>query len=511
MTSLYDTLQAADCLSRELLLSPSTFKSTISAVFALLREQQISATVIAKLPRESIWYEALEQYRHSSHCGSSIYLLKPQTRRGAYSDAQNISTPVSASVVDTGLYAAVPQRSQVTDIWLPANNSLRRDFFVLVISAEFQSLLLAHRRAKDKSDKAATAAEPIAAESKASSETASADEQPSIKASLFGLHSFEPQDVKIGLEAITCCIEALQPQPSQTIVPVLEHWVQLLDQAGQWTPDVALLSNLWAQQISQQERLWQANIALKPQAELVDQIKRDSQTLTQTIELKDELFKRVGQELRAPLSSMKTALSILSSQNLKPAQRQRYIDMLTRECDRQSALIKSILELIHLEEMSDSTAMEPLNLIDIVPGVVSTYQPLAQEQGIMLAYTIPDDLPPVACLGPWLKQVVINLLDNGIKFTPQGGRVWVRAGAKAGLIQLEFQDTGIGIAPADIAMVFDRFYRGRSQADDATVGTGLGLSIVQQLLLKCGGTISVKSELGHGSTFHVSLPIYVEG
>jgi two-component system, OmpR family, phosphate regulon sensor histidine kinase PhoR len=149
-----------------------------------------------------------------------------------------------------------------------------------------------------------------------------------------------------------------------------------------------------------------------------------------------------------------------------------------------------------------------LNLADIVPGVVSTYQPLAEEKGVRLAYTIPENLPTIACLPSGLKQIVINLLHNGIKFTPRGGQVWVRAKQQGDYVQLEFRDTGIGISAGEIPKIFDRFYRIRHGMDEEMAGAGLGLTIVQKLLLHCGGSISVKSRVGDGSTFNVLLPIY---
>jgi two-component system, OmpR family, phosphate regulon sensor histidine kinase PhoR len=167
-----------------------------------------------------------------------------------------------------------------------------------------------------------------------------------------------------------------------------------------------------------------------------------------------------------------------------------------------------VLDLVQLENVTDQTSMQPLRLGDIVPGVVSTYQPLASEKGIMLAYTIPEDLPAVSCLNPWLRQIVINLLHNGIKFTPTGGQVWVKAKRQGDFVEIEFRDTGIGIAATEIPKVFDRFYRVRPSVTEDSGGTGLGLSIVQQLLWRCGGSISVKSRLAEGSVFSVMLPIY---
>jgi histidine kinase (EC 2.7.13.3) len=168
-----------------------------------------------------------------------------------------------------------------------------------------------------------------------------------------------------------------------------------------------------------------------------------------------------------------------------------------------------VLELVQLENMDDTAVTQPLRLSDVVPGIVSTYQPLAQEKGILLAYTVPQDLPAVSCTVPWLRQILINLLHNGIKFTPKGGRVWVLAKLQGDYVQIEVRDTGIGIAAADIPKIFDRFYRVRQAGSgEDPSGAGLGLSIVQQLLLKCGGSISVKSKPGEGSTFNVMLPVY---
>ncbi len=203
---------------------------------------------------------------------------------------------------------------------------------------------------------------------------------------------------------------------------------------------------------------------------------------------------------------MKTALRLLDSPQLKPPQRQRYMQLLYTECDRQNSLIIGLLELVQLEDESQPSVMPSVQLADIVPGVVSTYQPLAQEKGIQLGYTVPTGLPAVSCLETWLRQIVINLLNNGLKFTPTGGQVRVRATLQGEYVQLAFSDTGIGIAASEIPKIFDSFYRGRSTTSEDT-GAGLGLTIVQRLLLRCGGSISVTSQLGEGSNFKVLLPV----
>jgi signal transduction histidine kinase len=221
---------------------------------------------------------------------------------------------------------------------------------------------------------------------------------------------------------------------------------------------------------------------------------------------KDELLERVVQELRTPLTNMKTALKLLDSAQLKHPQRQRYLRLLQVECDRQTSLVAGLLHLAQIESEPQPAVMPSVQLADLIPGVVSTYQPLAQEKGIQLGYTIPVGLPPVACVETWLRQIAINLLHNSLKFTPQGGQVRVRATLQDKYVRLIFADTGIGIAAGEIPQIFDSFYRGRSTASAGT-GVGLGLTIVQQLLSRCGGSISVSSKVGEGTQFKVLLPV----
>jgi hypothetical protein len=150
--------------------------------------------------------------------------------------------------------------------------------------------------------------------------------------------------------------------------------------------------------------------------------------------------------------------------------------------------------------------MQSVQLTDIVPGVVSTYQPIAQEKGIQLGYNLSAGLPAVSCLETSLRQIIINLLRNSLKYTPTGGEVMVRGTLQGEYVQLAISDTGIGLAASEIPRIFDSFYRGRSTTSEDT-GAGLGLTIVKQLLRRCGGSITVTSQLGEGSTFKVLLPV----
>jgi two-component system, OmpR family, phosphate regulon sensor histidine kinase PhoR len=216
----------------------------------------------------------------------------------------------------------------------------------------------------------------------------------------------------------------------------------------------------------------------------------------------DDLF----QELRAPITTIKTALSLLDSPNLKPAQRSKYLEMIRGECNRQNALLDGTTRLLEVEKQSLENAQA--NVAEILPAVVGTFQPLAGERGISLACNLPTDLPLVSCSEAWLKQVAMNLLDNSLKFTLRGGAIAIYGAVQNNYVQLEFRDNGVGIPSTDLPRIFDRFYRGRNLPPENQVScAGLGLTVVQQILLRCGGSISVVSQVDTGSRFRVMLPI----
>ena len=238
----------------------------------------------------------------------------------------------------------------------------------------------------------------------------------------------------------------------------------------------------------------------------ISQTDRAVTVLTETLRLKEEFLASLVRELRPPVTNMKTALRLLESKQIKRNQRQRYLDLLHRECDRQNSLIVGLLELVQLESNSEASSL-PVRLDDLVPGIVSTYQPLALEKGIILGYTIPADIPPVACPAAWLRQIIINLLNNSLKFTQQKGRVYVQASQhNQKTVTLTLSDTGVGIENRDLPKIFDSFYRGRTPSSDIT-GAGLGLTMVKQLVQRCGGSVSVSSKIGKGTTFKLLLPV----
>lgn len=217
-----------------------------------------------------------------------------------------------------------------------------------------------------------------------------------------------------------------------------------------------------------------------------------------------QLFPRGIEEIKTTLTHIKTALSLLESSQLDRDRQHRYLKLLKQEYERQSSLVNGMGLLLELDRPKN---FSPIQLESFVPGIVSTYQPLAMEKGIQLGYTIPASLPAVSCPSDWLQQIVIGLLNNSLQFTRAGGKVSVIASLQDEFVRLSFKDTGVGISPRELSQIFEGFYQGRIAADNGTIGAGLGLTLVRQLLLRCGGSISVISQVGKGSVFKVLLPI----
>lgn len=447
--------------SQSLQVSPATLQSLVGVLIDVLIEENIPATIWVKQPSENNWQNELQRYQHSG-IPQTIYLC---------SGVEN----ELAEVTDVGNPVAISGNSQVVPVQLSASSQLQQECFLIVVSDQLSGLIVACQPESTILDRSQS--------------------QP-----LDAICTFERRVIQRVVAGMKGGLAIASPTPEE-LLGRLETQFSLVS-----TPDEkALLTQLLVKQVQRTEDKLHSLTTSEPEfpsktANAIPLSPNDD------LRNKDELLKRVVQELRTPLTNMKTALKLLDSPQLKPAQRQRYTQLLKTECDRQISLMAGLQEIVQLESEPEPTALPLVQLATIVPGVVSTYQPLAQEKGIQLGYTVPRDLPCVLCLETWLRQIVINLLHNSLKFTPTGGQVQVRATLQGEYLQLGFSDTGIGIATHEIPRIFDSFYRGRSTISDNT-GAGLGLTIVQQLLLRCGGSISVTSRLGEGSNFKVLLPI----
>lgn len=456
--SVYQLALGVEAPSQTVTLNPATLLSLVRAQIDLLIEQQISATLWIKLPPGKIW--ATEIVRYHSSVGASSNIYNCQIGEGKLGVEEEKLTSLSTL------------HDHYLDVQLIANNYLPREYFFVALSPRFCSLIAAYRPRQN---------QKISTLDKAQNNK----NQP-----LLTITSIDNQVIQRVLNGIKQeIIPQSQPIPPSDLRCTTIH-------------EPALISQLLTKQLQRQNEIHR-----RISVERIAKLQQHNQKLQTKEQLKDEYLTNVCQELRTPLTQMKTALSLLNSPTLKPHQRQRYLQMLNTQCDRQSVLITGLMTLVELEHNLETTALELVKLADIVPGVVSTYQPVAQEKGIILGYTIPTDLPTVWCVNGGLRQIVINLLHNSLKFTANGGRVWVRARIQGEYVILEIRDTGIGIAEGEIPKIFDCFYRVRSGLIDETNGAGLGLTIVQRLLWHCGGSINVRSKIDEGTMVIVQMKI----
>jgi two-component system, OmpR family, phosphate regulon sensor histidine kinase PhoR len=254
--------------------------------------------------------------------------------------------------------------------------------------------------------------------------------------------------------------------------------------------------------------LWQLQFQEELRSQLATSRSAAKPEFSATQFLSDDFLAQAGQELQSPLTTIKTALTLLASPTLKITQRQRYLEMIATACDRQKALINSVVKLLRLQT-SAPAAPQALQLADFLPGIVSTYQPIAKEDGIMLAYNVPTSLKEVLSIESDLKEVVIQLIKHGIQTTSKDGRVWVSAvpqGDKSVELTIQTSKTS-GTAKSDPVKFFDAFYHQPDSSSDDP-GVGLELPLVKQLVNRMGSSILVESTPSRGLAFKILLPTH---
>jgi heavy metal sensor kinase len=209
-------------------------------------------------------------------------------------------------------------------------------------------------------------------------------------------------------------------------------------------------------------------------------------------------------ELRTPLTAIHTEAEVALAKPLSLAEHQQLLGSILEECSRLTRLTDQLLALAREDARAARQTQESVNLGTLVGDVAETMRPLAEAKEIRLRV----DLNGVAWVSgdaARLREVFFNLLDNGIKYTPEGGEVELRIGHNGPEAVVTVRDTGIGIAAEHLPYVFDRFYRVDKSRSRAEGGTGLGLSIAQSIIVAHGGRIELASIPGQGTICTVRL------
>jgi len=427
-----------------LLLSPSTLEQLVDSLLDLLLEQQLTTTLWVK--PATAWITHLDQYLHHGKL-DKVYWCQTFTGSGF-------------------------KNPRLIPVKLESTADLEREFFLVVISENFSLSILAQQQ-------------PVS----------------TIPTKLTRRQSVLQFKVScnVELEIISRILQGVK-EACDVDDASYQHLPWDLSLPGVNGINVNLLLKLLLKEVEKIE-----NLGLD--STISGYEKQQSRLHSKSLLLQEHFIDQLSRELRPPLTNMKTAICLLESKYIKIAQRQLYLELLHKEWERQNDLLTGLLELVQLDHLSSRDLNTSADIKELLPGIISTYQPIANEKKIQLSYQIAPHLPLIHCSTLWLKQIILNLLNNSLKFTNENGKVSVDAILTSRGIELSFIDTGIGINPSELSKIFDSFYRGHNSVGEQNRGAGLGLSIVKQLLDRCNGSITVSSKVNKGSVFRAIFRI----
>jgi len=260
---------------------------------------------------------------------------------------------------------------------------------------------------------------------------------------------------------------------------------------------------------------------------------RDVTELKRLEEMRMEFVLNVSHELRTPLTAIRGyAETLLESDLGVSKEARRFVEIIHRHADRLGRLLSDLLDLSNIELERKPLLLRPAPLAEVIRQAVASLAPQADRKGIHLEVAMAEDLPPVLADRDRLAQILVNLIDNAVKYTPEGGKVTVRGEVVSGAgdqgpgtrdsgpavpsdprpptpdphIEVVVEDTGIGIPEKDLPRITERFYRVDKARSRELGGTGLGLAIVKHLVQAHHGHLRIESVLGRGTTVHVLLP-----
>jgi len=224
--------------------------------------------------------------------------------------------------------------------------------------------------------------------------------------------------------------------------------------------------------------------------------------------MKNEFVSMVSHELRTPLTSIKGYVDLIvdgAAGEINETQKE-FLEIVQDNSDRLVALINDLLDISRMESGRVHLRIQPIDMTDIVRGVLETFKTVADKSGVSLEWATANGLPRVAADRDRVGQVLMNLVSNAIKYSPGGGLTSVDLSLRDDKVLVEVSDTGIGVSPEDQARLFTKFFRVDSTLTREIGGTGLGLSICKSIIELLGGEIGMRSADGKGSTFWFTLP-----
>lgn len=221
---------------------------------------------------------------------------------------------------------------------------------------------------------------------------------------------------------------------------------------------------------------------------------------------KNDVVSLVSHEMRTPLTAIQGMTELLAGYELDAPRRKQMHLAINDEVKRLARMITQYLDITRLESGATVLRRSPVRIESLIDRLLLLLEPVAAQQGIVLRRETAESLPPLVADPDLLSRAIENLLSNAIKYSPPGTQVTIQATAAEDAVTVEVIDQGYGIPEADLARIFDKFYRVPRAQDAGTPGTGLGLALVREIAELHGGSVSARSEVNAGSTFVLRIP-----
>ena len=260
---------------------------------------------------------------------------------------------------------------------------------------------------------------------------------------------------------------------------------------------------------------------------MAERLQKRQERFNELDRLKSEFVSTVSHELRTPLTTIKALTRLLQRDGVDETKRREYLETISVECDRQIDLVLNLLDLSRIEGGVLRVTHERVDVREVISSVVKAETRAAEKRSHDLSREDNLEVPPICADPKELRRVLSNIVENAIKYTPDGGHIVLSALQQDDQVAISVTDNGRGIPPEDMPILFDKFHRGRparhSEAmrkattdaellEDADVsGVGLGLYLARNVMEQMGGRITVESEIGRGSTFKLHLPVWRDG
>jgi two-component system phosphate regulon sensor histidine kinase PhoR len=225
-------------------------------------------------------------------------------------------------------------------------------------------------------------------------------------------------------------------------------------------------------------------------------------------EMRDQFVDTATHELRTPLANIKAYAETLALADVIDIEQQKqFLNTINSEATRLARFVDDLLSVSSMEVGSLSLNKQVTDLGRMLNEVLAKIRAQADEKQLSLEVVLPEKLPEPELDKDKMAAVLVNLLGNAVKYTPEGGRIAFRVNVTDQQLEISIEDTGVGIAPDELSKVFDKFFRSADPRVQEQTGTGLGLALAQEVVRLHGGRIDVESEINKGSTFSVTLPL----